>query len=196
MFHLVGAAAYGYMALTGNERTLVGRSSETNIERYARYLRSFNMGFMRSLQSNPDDLETKCVEKTKQTNVKIEAMFKDANYSTGKINQAEFLQFVQISSIALMDQFESCGTNNFLMIFDSGLNQLPSTIGSLVSTGTMAGTGWEKRDSAIFIAYDGLINGWNTVDWEKIGMSTSLLLSQILKYEAPNATVPVSPTSA
>ena len=82
------------------------------------------------------------------------------------------------------------------MIFDSGLNQLPSTIGSLVSTGTMAGTGWDKRDSAIFIAYDELIDGWNTVNWEKIGMSTSLMLSQILKYEAPNATVPVAPTSA
>ena len=53
---------------------------ESTVERYSRYLQNMNVGAMRSLQSNPDDLETDCYANTASTNVLINEMFDVNNY--------------------------------------------------------------------------------------------------------------------
>ena len=82
------------------------------------------------------------------------------------------------------------------MTLDSGMSQLPSTIGSFLSAGTQLGTGWKSQDTSIFISTKTLSDGWAADDWKKIGSGVSLLIAQLLKYEAPAATVAVKPTKA
>ena len=38
-------------------------------------------------------------------------------------------------------------------------------------------------------------DAWTAVDWEELGLGSSLFISQILKFEAPDAAIEVEPTS-
>ena len=80
------------------------------------------------------------------------------------------------------------------MVLDSGLSHPSTTIGSLMSAVTQAGLGWEKQDTALFIARDKMAYNWDKTDWTGIGQGFMLGLSQILKYESPPAAVEVNPT--
>ena len=167
---------------------------EPNIERYARYLTDFNMGTMRSLQANPDDLGTSCVGKTWQTNMLLEEMFNASTYTDSTFNQQEFLDKFQTMNIQAMDQFEKCGANTLMMVLDSGMSNLPSTVGSLMSTVTQTAIGWSAGDTALFIAKNEVSDSWDKSDWVGMGRGIGLGVSQILKHEAPAASVEVSPT--
>ena len=122
-------------------------------------------------------------------------MFKQSNYTNQKFNSGEFFDFFQVNNLNFMDQLDSCGGNELLMVLDSGLSNLPATIGSFLSAGTQVGLGWEKADTALFISRDKLAYAWDRNDWNGIGEGFMLGLSQVLKYEAPPASVAVSPTS-
>ena len=95
-----------------------------------------------------------------------------------------------------MDQFDKCGAVQLMQVLDSGLSNLPATIGSFLSTGTQTAIGWSDRDTAIFIAKDEITLAYKYANWEGVGQGVMLGLSQILKYEAPAAAVEVAPTTS
>ena len=72
-----------YDPVTKSFITINPMTTEPNIERYARYLHRFNLGCMRSLQANPNDMGTDCMLETVKTNDIIAKMFNASNYSTG-----------------------------------------------------------------------------------------------------------------
>ena len=74
-----------------------------NIERYSSYLQNFNTGIMRALQANPDDLKTTCIDKTYSTNISINNMFIQSNYTNQKFNSGDFFDFLQVNNLNFMD---------------------------------------------------------------------------------------------
>ena len=80
-----------------------------------------------------------------------------------------------------------------MQVLDSGLSNLSATIGSVMSAGTQTVVGWDQKDTALFIARDEIVNSYTKTDWEGVGKGVLLGVSQILKYEAPAATLEVSP---
>ena len=97
-------------------------------------------------------------------------------------------------SIVGMEQFEACGVNELLILFDGALNDLPRTISSLSNAATQIGVGWTDRNTAIYYSYEDIANAWGTEAYEELGYGLMLMLGQLLKYEAPGAVVEVSPT--
>ena len=93
-----------------------------------------------------------------------------------------------------MAQFEDCGAVQFMQVLDSGLSNLPATVGSFLSAGTQTAIGWSKEDTALFIAKKEIQTSFEKADWEGVGKGTLLGISQILKFEAPAASIDVSPT--
>ena len=64
-----------------------------------------------------------------------------------------------------------------MMVLDSGLSNLPATIGSFLSAGTQVGIGWEKADTALFIAKDEVLASWEKSDWVGMGKGLGLGVS-------------------
>ena len=126
--------------------------TETNLNRYTRYLKEMNRGAMRSFQTDIDDVETECLEKTDLSNADLAAMFDENNYVNGEINQSEFLEKFQVFGFKLMDQFEECGVNEFLITLDSALNNIPTSSSAISSLGTQIALGWETEDTSIYLA--------------------------------------------
>ena len=95
-----------------------------------------------------------------------------------------------------MEQFENCGVNEFLIVIDGALNNIPQTVSAINSTATQIALGYEKHDTSIYFAFDDLAASYQVDDMVALGEGLGLLVSQILKYEAPGAVIEVSPTSA
>ena len=115
---------------------------------------------------------------------------------------------------------EACGVNSILMILDSALETAPGAVSSLTNTATQLALGWtEYSTSAGFTSdsyeptiafYKGLkqleeanlmaddkdATTTGTMKVAQIGQALGLLVSQVLKYEAPSASVEVNPTSS
>jgi len=195
MITVVGAATAMYATVLGGSERVGGTSGETNMQRYFRYLQNYNTGFMRSLQSNPDDRTTQCMDKTKATNLKINDMTDVNQYSDESVNQGEFLEKFQLAALVGMEQFEACGINEFLISLDGTLTNWSSLGGSLSAVTTQLITGYSKRDTSIYISTTRMSDAWSAVDWEELGLGSSLFISQILKFEAPDAAIQVEPTS-
>ena len=138
--------------------------------------------------------DTECYKKTTETNLLIDKMFKGVNYTGGEITQAEFLEKFQIMGFKLMEQFEVCGVNEFLIVLDGASSDLPRTMSALSSLGTQIVLGWENGDTAIYYSVKDLTDKWGTEDYEGLGKGLGLLVSQILKFEAPAAVIEVKPT--
>ncbi len=193
MITVVGAAASFYATMMpGSQR--IDEGQETNMARYFRYLQNFNTGFMLSLQSNPNDRTTTCQDRTTATNKLIADLADPKQYTGGKIIESEFLEKFQVAAIVGMEQFDDCGINEFLISLDGALNNWSSLAGSVSAVGTQLITGWSKKDTSIYISTTKLSDSWDAVDWEGIGKGGSLMISQILKFEAPEAAIEVTPT--
>lgn len=91
---------------------------------------------MKSLQSNPNDTDTDCYTSTVASNLLINDMFDEEQYKGGAINQEEFTEKFQISLFELMDEFEKCGVNEFLIVIDGALNNIPQTVSAFNSAAT------------------------------------------------------------
>ena len=98
-------------------------------------------------------------------------------------------------AFAAMDQFENCGINEFLIVIDSALNNIPQTVSAFNSAATQVVLGYETKDTSIYYAIDDITAAAGTEDWQALGQGVGLLISQILKYEAPGAVIQVSPTT-
>ena len=81
-------------------------------------------------------------------------MMTDSNYSTGQINQSEFSEKAQIFLFQLMDEFEKCGINEFLIVLDGALNNIPQTVSAFNSAATQAALGYENKDTSIYLALE------------------------------------------
>ena len=94
-------------------------------------------------------------------------------------------------AFALMDEFEKCGVNEFLIVLDGALNNIPQTTSALTSAATQLALGYENKDTSIYIAVQGIVDAFAADDMEEVGEGAGLLISQILKYEAPGAVIQV-----
>ena len=177
---------------------LVGQNAfdttQLPIRVWSGHLQNFNRGAMMQITADPTDTTTDCYTKTTEVNTLIEYMFDETNYSTGELNQAEFLDNFQICSFSYMEQVESCGLNELLITLDTTSTQLNNFVANITNLGTQTALGWTDRDSPIFLAIDDFRN--SNGDFTKRGEGFMLLLSQAVKFEAPAAVVEVSPTSA
>ena len=97
---------------------------------------------------------------------------------------------------ALMDEFENCGFNELMIMLDGASNNLPQTASALSSAATQIALGYETKDTSIYLGVADLQAAADSEDYEGLGKGAYLLLSQILKFEAPGAVIQVSPTSA
>ena len=52
----------------------------------------------------------------------------------------------------LMDEFEKCGVNEFLIVLDGALNNIPQTSAAFSSTATQLALGFENKDTSIYYA--------------------------------------------
>ena len=71
-------------------------------------------------------------------------MMTDSNYSTGVINQSEFSEKAQIFLFQFMDEMEKCGINEFLIVLDGALNNIPQTVSAFNSAATQIALGYEN----------------------------------------------------
>lgn len=93
-----------------------------------------------------------------------------------------------------MEEFENCGVNEFLIVLDGALNNMPQFSAALSSTATQLALGWENQDTSIYYAIADIQEAFENEDMVSLGEGTGLLISQILKYEAPGAVIEVQPT--
>merc|ERR1712038_278546 len=196
MLHLVAAVA-GMLEvhqLRQMERqTIKPMDSTTTVERYSGYLQQMNTGTMKALQADPENPSGDCIDLTDETNVLIQAMFDPANYTGGVINQAEFQENFQIMSFKGMEQLEACGGNELLIKLDAATNNLSNFIAGSANMATQYGLGQENEDTSLFYATADISAAFGTSDFETLGEGTGLLTSQFIKFEAPDATIEVSP---
>ena len=169
---------------------------DSNIVRYTNYIQDLNRGATKSLQSNPNDTSTDCYISTTETNALIDYMMTDSNYADNEITQSEFQENFQIMAFALMDEFEKCGVNEFLIVLDGALNNIPQTTSALTSAATQLALGYENQDTSLYIGIADIQTAFANDDMEGVGEGLGLLVSQILKYEAPGAVIQVQPTNA
>ena len=99
-------------------------------------------------------------------------------------------------AFALMDEFEECGVNEFLIVLDGALNNIPQTTSALTSAATQLALGYENQDTSLYIGIADIQTAFANDDMVGVGQGAGLLISQILKYEAPGAVIDVQPTTA
>ena len=76
----------------------------------------------------------------------------ETNYYGNEITQSEFQENFQIMAFQLMDEFEKCGVNEFLIVLDGALNNIPQTTSALTSAATQLAIGYQSKDTSIYIA--------------------------------------------
>ena len=148
MSYILAAALANAVVFLNSQQAYDGQRDfsdyESNVTRYATYLTQLNRGGTKALQSNPNDTTTDCYVATTESNSLLTAMMTDSNYSTGTINQAEFSEKAQIFLFQLMDEFEKCGINEFLIVLDGALNNIPQTVSAFNSAATQLALGYEN----------------------------------------------------
>ena len=155
-------------------------------------LSGLNRGMMAAMQSDTSDTSTDCYSAASTTSDQITSMFTSGNYSGSAINTGEFMNFSQIMLIDLMDQFQRCGYNNYMVVLDTAMSNIPQLIGSLMNGGTQVFTSIQEGasdNSSLMLAVDGAQAEWNGFagsDWEALGKYGQLGLASLLKYESPD----------
>ena len=95
-----------------------------------------------------------------------------------------------------MEQAEQCGINDLLIVTDAATNNLSNIIASATNLATQFAIGYQEQDSALFIATDDISQSFGTDDFVTFGEGLMLLVSQSVKFEAPDAVIEVAPTSS
>merc|ERR1711990_788091 len=101
----------------------------------------------------------------------------------------------QITAINLMDEFNACGFNNYLVTLDTAISKAPQTIGSFSNLGTQLYTGRDQQDTSAYIAVNKLRDNWSAKNYNLLAQNYQLLVSQTLKFEAPDVFEDISFTS-
>ena len=107
------------------------------------------------------------------------------------------MEKTQVMNLKLMEQFDKCGFNKFFIAFDEMTNNLPMLVSSGANLVTQIGTGFSASDTSVFLSLDKFKACYNeNWKWEKCGGGFQLLLSQLLKVQAEEASVSVIPPGA
>ena len=93
----------------------------------------------------------------------------------------------------MVEQFEYCGVNEFLISLDGAANNIPATVAGFNVIATQVITGWNTEDTSIYYALANIKKTAHLHDKTELGKGLGLLVSQILKFEAPAAKVEVVP---
>ena len=126
-------------------------------------------------------------------NEELTNLFAAAVYTTGSVNFGELMENGQVMLIQLMDQFDKCNFNNYLVQLDLALSQIPQLVGTISNLATQVGTGWEAEDTTVFLALNEFKDVWDARDWDGMGTQFQLLCSQMLKVEAPATKQDITP---
>ena len=78
-------------------------------------------------------------------------MMDETNYPDNEITQALFQENFQIMAFDAMDEFEKCGVNEFLIVLDGALNNIPQTTSALTSAATQLAIGYQTKDTSIYL---------------------------------------------
>ena len=79
---------------------------------------------------------------------------------------------------------------------DNAANNIPATVAGFNVTITQLSTGWKDQDTSIYKSLKIMEDNLHVADKTELGKGLGLLVSQILKFEAPNASVDVEPTGS
>ena len=173
---------------------MVGAASAfLDLESIATNIGNFNTGMMKAMQQDMTDETTDCIVQAEVVNDELANLFADAMYTTGSVNFGELMENGQVMLIQLMDQFDKCNFNNYLVQLDLALSQLPQLVGSISNLATQVGTGWEAEDTTVFLALNEFKNVWEDRDWDGMGTQFQLFASQMLKVEAPATKQDITP---
>jgi hypothetical protein len=144
-----------------------------------------------------DDKTTDCYVASNATGAKIKYAFNLYNYAGGSFNPADFLNMGQVAGILLMQEFDKCGYNNFLVVMDQALSKLPQLIGSISNGATQAAGNSGEAQTSLAKGFEKANKNfkYKDTDWEQFGQGYQLALSSLLKYEAPDVYQDVTFTS-
>ena len=159
---------------------------------------AFNKGAMLQMQADPTDETQQCALDTAATNAELLIVADFAAYTAGGFDAGEFYDKLKIMQLKQMEQYSSCEFVPLLISTDAMFSNKPNAVAAGMNAATQIGTGWSEQDTSIYIGYDDFVDGWNessTARYELWGSGTMLTLSQLLKMEAGNADIDVSPTS-
>ena len=107
-------------------------------------------------------------------------------YLSGGFNFGTLMNSSNVLMIKLMDQFEMCGVNELYIMWDTVMSSWADLCSMIVNVAIMIGVGWENEDTAPFIVLELWKDGWKRNDWAEIGKGFLLLMSQAVKYDAPD----------
>ena len=144
------------------------------------------------MQSDMSSTTTNCYDKANKTGEEIRKAGDLNNYVGQAFNVADLLNFGQIIAIKLMEEFDVCGFNNYLVTLDIALSKLPQTVGTLSNGITQIATNGEAADgeeNSLIKGKDGLKTAWDNKNYQDMGKNYQLLVSSLLKYESPEAAV-------
>ena len=115
--------------------------------------------------------------------------------TSGDFDNAVFFQLFNVFKIKWITQMESCDFIQFLIAGDGMLSNIPQATAAIVNTATQLGTGYENRDTSIYIAVNKAEAAYNdSNNWKTYGQAFQLGASQILKISAGDNDISVRPT--
>ena len=160
-------------------------------------LASFNLGMMSSMQADITATDTDCYAAADDAGSEIKAAFNLNNYAGGQFQPADFINLGQVVGIKLMEEFDKCGYNNFLVTLDIALSKIPQLVGTFANGATQTGANSDELQTSLAKGAQGLQQGFDYKDtnWQQYGADAQLALASLLKYESPDVFEDVSFTS-
>jgi len=160
-------------------------------------LASFNLGMMSSMQADITATDTDCYAAADDAGTEIKSAFNLNNYAGGQFQPADFINLGQVVGIKLMEEFDKCGYNNFLVTLDIALSKIPQLVGTFANGATQTGANSDELQTSLAKGAQGLQQGFDYKDtnWQQYGADAQLALASLLKYESPDVFEDVSFTS-
>ena len=109
--------------------TSVRADVQSDLAAFGQVLNDVNKGFMAALTEDPDSLSTDCVERSEASGVEIEKLFDTTTYYDDQFSIGALLKQGQIVVIKIMDQFNHCNFNAYLVNLDNMFSKIPELSG-------------------------------------------------------------------
>ena len=99
-------------------------------------VQGFNLGCMRAMQSNPDNLDTACVAKANDVNLELANVFDFSTYTSSSFDLSTLIDRYNEMQIYLMEEFEACMITEYVMKWDQIMSSWSHMGGAVVNFGT------------------------------------------------------------
>ena len=86
-----------------------------------------------------------------------------------------------------------CGFDEYLRLFDEGLNKTPEFAGMFTNLVTQVVTGAEKEDTTFFVVMNNLMAHFDKSDYEGLGRDMQQFASRLVVCDASNLSLEVEP---